>query len=442
MHVLNDNGAWSWFMDERALVHRGRGGRVLVGSVRSTDAHDHAKADDPDWGNIELAIWDLATNGVERVILHRHLEQDDHDGPALHVRPDGRVLAVYTQHSQERKVYWRVSEADNLTQWGPIQTLVTPGEDHPPFGGDNVTYSNLFQLSEEGGTLYNYFRSVKHQQNWMYSDDDGGSWHDGGMFLKGHQGYAPYFKYATNHRDLIHFVGTEDHPRNFDNSVYHGFVRNRTIYQSDGRRLAALSNTSEKSGDIWDLTCVYRGDADHVAWVIDLHLDADERPVCLFSTQRDGAGVPVGQGGMDHRYHYARWDGRAWIEHEIAYAGRRLYPTEDDYAGGAAIDPMRVDQVYISTDANPQTGEPLISTADGQRHYELFRGVTPDGGATWAWEALTADSDADNLRPLVPATPGLDRVPLIWMRGKYEHNRGPWSTAVVAELLEPGEIRR
>lgn len=365
---LNDNGAWSWFMDERAIVHDGK---LLVGSVRSTDAHDHQKDDDPNWGNTELAVHDIDGGTTEVVVLHQHLEQDDHDGPALHVRRDGRVLAVYTQHSQERKVYWRVSQPGDLTEWGPIRELETPGVDQPPFGGDNVTYSNLFQPSSEGGRLYNYFRSLEHQQNWMYSDDEGDTWHYGGMFLKGHRGYALYFKYATNGRDVIHFVGTEDHPRAYDNSVYHGFIRNRVIRRSDGRVFGPLRTTTEKSGDIWDLTPVFRGDPDNVAWVIDLHLDRDERPVCVFSVQKDGRDLPKGQGGMDHRYHYAWWDGQRWHQHEIAYAGRRLYPDEDDYTGGAALDPQDTSVVYISTDADPLSGEPLISNADGQRHYEL-----------------------------------------------------------------------
>lgn len=430
---LTDNGAWSWFMDERAIVHNGK---LLVGSVRSTDAHDHAKDDDPNWGNIELAVHDIETGKTRVVVLHKQLEQDDHDGPALHVRRDGKVLAVYTQHSQERKVYWRVSQSEDLTEWGPIRELETPGVDQPPFGGDNVTYSNLFQPSSEGGRLYNYFRSVEHQQNWMFSDDEGDTWHYGGMFLKGHRGYAPYFKYATNGRDIIHFVGTEDHPRAFDNSVYHGFIRNRVIHHSDGRAFGPLSTTTEKSGDIWDLTPVFKGDPDNVAWVIDLHLDKEERPVCVFSVQKDGRDLPKGQGGMDHRYHYARWDGERWHQHEIAYAGRRLYPDEDDYTGGAALDPQDTSIVYISTDADPQTGAPLISQADGQRHYELFRGQTRDGGATWAWEPLTANSDADNLRPLVPIWDD-PRTAIAWMRGKYEHNRGPWSTRVIAMILPP-----
>ena len=29
---MNDNGAWSWFMDERAIVHEGK---LVVGSVRA-----------------------------------------------------------------------------------------------------------------------------------------------------------------------------------------------------------------------------------------------------------------------------------------------------------------------------------------------------------------------------------------------------------------------
>ena len=268
----------------------------------------------------------------------------------------------------------------------------------------------------------------------MTSDDGGRTWHYGGMFLKGHQGYAPYFKYATDFVDTIHFVGTEDHPREFDNSVYAGFVRGGAIHHSDGREFGPLSRTTDKSGDVWELTRVFRGDADNVAWVIDLHLDQGGRPVCVFGVQKDGRGLPPGEGGLDHRYHYARWDGQQWHQREIAYAGRRLYPYETDYTGGAALDPQDTGVVYISTDADPTTGAPLLSGADGRRHHELFRGRTGDGGDSWAWTPITANSDADNLRPIVPIWDD-PRTALAWMRGRYEHNRGPWATQVVAAIL-------
>lgn len=428
---LNDNGAYSWFMDERVIVH---GGKLLVSSVRSTD-HTYEWGDIPagEIGSCDLAVHDIASGKSTVVTLHAPFEQDDHNGASLHVRPDGRVVAIYSRHALERKVFWRVSESDDLLTWGPEQVLITPGEDKK-FGGDNVTYSNPWQPPAEGGRLYNFFRCVSHQQNWMFSDDQGETWQYGGMFLRGYQGYAPYFKYAPNKTDTLFFIGTEDHPRSYDNSVYAGFVRGGMIHHSDGKPYAPLSQTTKESGHIWQLTCVYRGDADHVAWVIDLHLDKNDRPVCLFSTQRDGKGLPVGQGGQDHRYHYARWDGEKWIEHEIAYAGTRLYTPEDDYTGLAAIDPQDVNTVYISTDAHPVTGAPLISSADGKRHWELYRGKTSDGGATWKWTPLTKNSTVDNLRPLVPIWDDA-RVALVWMRGAYVTHRGPWDTKIVATFL-------
>jgi hypothetical protein len=86
---LNDNGAWSWFMDERAIVTNGK---LIVGSVRSVGAFSNAQ--DPDWGNIEIAVYDLASSSTKRVVLHRHLEQDDHNNPALLALPGGRLLAM------------------------------------------------------------------------------------------------------------------------------------------------------------------------------------------------------------------------------------------------------------------------------------------------------------------------------------------------------------
>ena len=140
----------------------------------------------------------------------------------------------------------------------------------------------------------------------------------GGKLFIGRRGYSPYAKYASNGRDTIHFVGTEDHPRNFDNSLYHGFIRAGTIHQSDGTPVAPLATSSNTTVHVWDLTRVYQGGPSNVAWMTDLHLDAQERPVVLFSVQRDGAGLPKGQGGMDHRFHLGRWDGSRWDVHEIA----------------------------------------------------------------------------------------------------------------------------
>jgi len=430
---LNDNGAWSWFMDERAIVDDGQ---LIVGSVRAVGDYRNDRA--PDWGNVEVSVYDLASGATRHTVLHRHLQQDDHASPAFLALPDGRYLAVYTQHGVERRIYYAVSEPHNPLKWGPASTFDTPGSPAQPLRGNNVTYSNLFRLSS--GRILNFFRGVDLDPNYMYSDDTGRTWRYGGRVAHGKDGYSPYLKYAFDGVSTIHFVMTEDHPRNYDNSLYHAFVRDGTIYLSDGTRRGKLSETTDVEINAWDLTKVFQGDPDNVAWMSDLELDAQQRPYVVFSVQKDGRGLPRGQGGFDHRFDYGRWDGSAWRVHEIAYAGTRLYAGEDDYTGLASLDPNDPDVVYISTDADPVTGTALVSRADDRRHHELFRGTTRDSGATWRWEPLTANSTMDNLRPVVPRWKD-PRTALVWMRGTYKNNHGEWTTAVVAMILPPAPAR-
>ena len=79
----------------------------------------------------------------------------------------------------------------------------------------------------------------------------------------------------------------------------------------------------------------------------------------------------------------------------------------------AALDPNRLNTVFASCNVDPATGAPLVSHADGLRHYEIFQGETQDGGLTWTWQPITQDSDCDNIRPVVPIWPSERRV-LLW----------------------------
>jgi hypothetical protein len=219
---LNDNGAWSWFMDKRVIVDRGK---LIVGSVRSLGDFD-ATRNQPDWGNVEVSAYDFATRRADHVVLHRHFEQDDHDAPAFLVLPDGRYLAVYTKHAVERKIYYRFSRPGDPLAWSDAQVFETPGTDKQ-FAGDNDTYSNLFRLPE--GRIYDFFRGFHHDPNYMYSDDKGQTWTYGGRLLHGKGGYSPYLKYAFDGQRTLHFIATEDHPRNYNNSIYYGYLREGEI---------------------------------------------------------------------------------------------------------------------------------------------------------------------------------------------------------------------
>jgi len=415
--VLNDNGGWCWFEGERALMH---GGKLNFGSVANgAGLGGVARA-----GNIELTTYDLATGKGNVFVLHERLESDDHDSPALHVRQDGRLLAVYGQHGASPLQRWRITTRPGDTSaWSPEQTLSV---------GAGYTYSNVYRLPAENGRLYNFHRGVEFNPNYCVSDDDGTTWRYGGHTLfwrrdpadKLGGGGRPYVRYAGNGHDTIHFFCTEDHPRNFANSLYHGFLRGGKIHRSDGTVVGDLSRSKEASIRPTDLTRVFAGDANHVGWCLDIRLDSMGRPYVAFSVRVHDASQRTDPraGGEDLRYWYGRWDGARWHAREIAHAGARLYAPEVDYSGLVALHPYDPNQLFLSTNADPRTGKPLLSAADLRRHYEIFKGIASENGAVWSWTHVTRDSTVDNLRPIVP--PGDEGMTvLLWLRGTYQSYR-------------------
>jgi hypothetical protein len=410
---LSDDGSWCWFQDERAIV---AGDYLIVGSVSSGWKNAEQR------GDVIALVYNLRQEEpVKRVVLHPRFlnvreRYDDHNAPAFVAMDDGSVLAVYAMHGDENAFYAkRFRPSDPQPRAEGVQ--VVPSE------SSKITYSNVFRMLNENdgkGRLYNFFRGLNDsfKPSYSWSDDGGKTWQTGFVFIDvpSTERHRPYAKYVSNGRDTIHIVYTEGHPRDFDNSVYHVFYRNGVLHQSDGTVIRELR---EGLRSPLEGTKVFAGDAANVAWTSDIHLDEEGRPHLVFSVQRDGAGKPEEDHGLDLRYYYAWWDGTQWYHSEIGHAGTRLYQREADYTGNIALDPQDLNTVYFSSNADPATGEALISSADGKRHWELFRGVTQDRGQTWTFTPLTRNSTTDQLRPMVPVWPKSGQTALLWLRGEY-----------------------
>ena len=368
--VLNDDGGWCWFQDERAIVV---GDRLVLGSVAS--GRDYAARR----GAVEATGVDLTTGATTRVRLSQTPVEnpgryDDHDAPAFAVRGDGRLLAVWAGHGFDARVLTRVSaRPGDPSAWNDERAFV-------PSASSRVTYSNVFRLAGERGRVYDFFRGLddRFKPSVAWSDDGGETWTKGGVVIDVPAAvrHRPYVKYASDGRDTVHLVYTEGHPQDFDNGVYHVYYRAGQLHRSDGTVVRALAEGLREPAEG---TRIFRGDSASVAWTADLALDREGRPFTAYSVQKDSAGMPPGQGGADHRYRLAHWTGTVWSDAEIAFAGSRLYAGEDDYTGGIALVPGDPTTVFVSTNADPATGAPFVSAADGKRHWEIFRGTTRNG---------------------------------------------------------------
>jgi len=378
--VLNPDGAWCWFQDERAVIYQNK---LTVGSLSRS-------------GDVQATTWELKRGRVGIATLRAKFQIDDHNVPAFLLRRDGRLMAFYTEHGGLRMFHRTSLRPWDASEWGPEISFDAGLK-------TRFTYANPFQLRSEGGRILIFFRNRDYNPTWSASDDHGRTWSEGLNHIYYQKGERPYVKYASHGVDTIHFAFTDGHPdRPFLNNLYHAYYRRGGLYRSDGTFLHKLAEGPVKTTEA---TRIYDGAAPTgEAWVWDMALDPAGRPVIVYSSHPSA---------MDHRYRYARWNGHAWADQQIAYAGKRLYERQAYYSGGICLDPDNLNVVYLSSDVNLEDGKPNPSG-----HWEIYRGETRDGGKTWTWQALTSNSTTDNLRPIVPAHhPG--KVFVLWYRGTY-----------------------
>jgi len=395
IHRLVPDGAWTWFNDERVIVDRQF---LYIGSIDSL-------------GRPRLDLYSLETPHKDlsqtEYILGSWRSRDDHNNPALLKLADGKILAAYTKHHVEPKLYWRLADIDASGQ------KLTLGPELEKTVAAKTTYSNLFQLSDENGRIYNFIRAIGFNPNFLYCDDAGRSWQGPFVFIKsGDERTRPYVKYAGNGKDRIDFLYTDGHPRDVsNNSVYHLYYRKGGFYKSDGTFIKNIEQVKQVPLVPSDGTKIYDGATETGrGWVWDLEYDEQGNPVAAYINSADHAE------GKDLRYRYAYWDAtqRKWAERQIAFAGTHLYVPENHYAGGITVDPQDTGIVYISADVNPATGKP-----NPTGHYQIFQCKISRDMQDCRWTQLTFDTNADNFRPVVPREHSC-KICLIWLHGQYK----------------------
>jgi hypothetical protein len=146
------------------------------------------------------------------------------------------------------------------------------------------------------------------------------------------------------------------------------------------------------------------------SWVHDVAVAASGHPRIVFATFSRAARY------TDHRYWYARWDGRRWHARQIVRAGPSIDPDGSImYSAGIVLDPENPDIVYLAR----RKGERF--------QVEVWR--TPDNGASWKVTPITSGA-RNHMRPVVPRNrPGTRDVQVLNMYGRYNSYR-TYQTAI------------
>ena len=412
-NVVAGEGAWCWFADPRALHYDNSVSSVSSASSVQINASYIGYIDIH--GNVMATQYDWLRGRKTDVLVRSYFQPDDHNNPTFLVLPDERVMIFYTRHTDEPKIWYRISKRPgDITALGEEKYLAT---------ANNTTYPSPFILSDDPEHIYLCWRGI----NWhptlarltMPDANDNCKFDFGPKQIVQSTGQRPYCKYQSNGKDKIYLAYTTGHPDNeMPDWLYFNVIdinkgQGPILRDLAGKQLSVIQNgtfnvnKTDAYATSYPLTIV-DNTANIRNWVWQIALDKDERPVIAYPH--------IDNAKTSHVYWYARWTGSEWRRTWVQYAGHAFHQnwnsTERCYSGGMALDPDNVNDLYLS-----------IPTKDGKYNkdgvYEIWKYTIDDEGKVAASEQITKNSPKNNARPFVLPGSKDAKLRLAWMQGDY-----------------------
>lgn len=397
------DGAWTWYNSPRAVCS---GRTEYVGYLNTS-------------GDVCVSSRNLDLGTSVEFVLHAALQADDHDNPAIWVRPDGHIVCFYATHAADGLVRYRVStNVGDITAFDAEQTITMPD-------AAKVTYANVRYLASEA-RVYLFCRVTPAGQStfdnpaMLWSDDLGATWTAPVVYFDAANN-RPYVHFHGDGAGRIDFFASEGHPREISagtGHMFHWYMSGGNFYQTDGTLIRSVASLSPSSPLLHsEVTKVYDATADKG--------DAVNGNAWPWSIVRDHTGTPyvcfsVFSAVGDNRYFWARWTGSAWDLHQLLTREPALVAgsSEPQYVGGMDLNRSNPNIVYLS--------------AKGLgRQWQMQKRTTPDNGASWIVESLTSDLETRKLRPFCPYNPVAECSEVLWLQGDYTMYLSPsFNTAV------------
>ena len=383
--VITRDGAWCWFSDPRAIYVDDK----MFGGFVDKE------------GSIWAFCYDPSTCQSKQYKLFNKLDYDDHANPSIMALSDQRLVLFFSAHggTKNSPIYYAVSKyPSDISSWEEVQEINPEME-----GSLGVCYTNPVMLSDENNRVYLFFRGRDFKPTCIYTDDLK-TWSQPINLVRNDPGYGqggrPYTKITTNHKDKIFFAFTDAHPRDrATNSIYFMMYKNGKICKADGTVVSETlgSIIPSQVDKVYDATRTF-----DKAWIWDISLDESEKPILVYArfSDRDNK----------HSYWYARWNGIKWENHKITDAGQWFQRTEYvkekpeyecNYSGGVYLDHENPNILYTSRPINDR--------------FEIEKWTFTGGKQKWITEAITYQSEKDNVRPFVVRNHRGSQPSVLWM---------------------------
>lgn len=381
--VTND-GAWCWFSDPRAIYVDNK---VYGGFVDKE-------------GSIWAFSYDPVSQQREQYKLKDKFNYDDHANPSIMKLPDNRLVIYFSAHggTVNSPIYYAISKNPaDISSWDDLQTI-----DPKMSGKLGTCYTNSAMLSDENNRTYLFFRGRNFKPTYVFSDDMK-TWSNPVSFVVNDSIYGesgrPYMKVTTNNKDKIFFAFTDAHPRDrATNSIYFMYYKGGKLYKADGTVISDKfgSVTPSMADNVYDATKTF-----DKAWIWDIAFDENENPVLVYARFSHARSI--------HSYWYAKWDGKKWNNIKISdaaqyfmrndYNNKNYLETEENYSGGVYLDHENTNVVYTSRPIN--------------NVFEIEKWTLNND--KWDVEAITEDSERDNIRPFVIRNHKEGQPSVLWM---------------------------
>ncbi len=393
-YVLSEDGAWSWFSDQRAFY---RDGAVYAGWVTTR-------------GDVEIGSLELLQGDRTIFRLEEEFGPDDHDYPALFQTSDGRYTAFYSGHAVYRtcNLYRTTTRPYDIGAWGERDSTGVNVA-----GTAGVTYSNPYAIPGEEDRIFLFWRGGDWKPCFAVGryepTEVEWDWTLWGRLITVPVG-RPYVKYAAG-GGKIGVAFTNGHPKEQPCNIYYAAIGKTedgsyAYFKADGTLIKHVADGALSPTEA-DLVFDRLADPElygNNSWVWDLAFDQAGAPVVAFASFLSHA---------HHQYHWARFDGYEWEDRVVvADAGGSVADTtvgnpQYYYSGGIALDPLDPEIIYVSV-------ENAYGGFDLQR-----RQMSPLG--PWNIQEIAGGTADDNMRPIVPRDRPAGTELVLWMQGHYDY---------------------